>query len=172
MKTISRVWFVGLSVCLITAADISWPREKTNLQQIYDQHQGEILTSLSGHSHATSAYGAVFASGSARVLGEEDEEHAISVASLEAQSAVVDAFFEKVDWPNKIPTGLRREIWRFYRAQSNRFSLSKVEIVDLIEGEGSVVVVIGVRESNISFAAPTYRDLVGMLGAGRQSSLE
>lgn len=172
MKTISRIWFFGFSVCLIAAADISWPREKSKLQQIYDQHQGEILTSLSGRSQATSAYGAVFASGSARVLGEEDEEHAISVASLEAQSAVIDAFFEKVDWPSKIPTGLRQEIWRFYRTQSNQFSLSKVEIVDLIEGDGSVVVVIGVRDSNISFAAPSYRDMLGMLGAGRQSPLE
>jgi|GEM_PF-4622366 len=163
MKTISRARIAWTFLCLTAVAGTSWSEQGPYLQAIYDQHQNEILTALSGGSQATSAYQAVFASGSARFLDEEDQGHAISVASLEAQSAVIDAFFEKVDWPSKIPAGLRQELWNFYRAQSNPFSLSKVEMVDLIEDDDSVVVVIGVRDSNISFSAPSYRDLVGML---------
>ena len=163
MKKISRILFC--SAYLLTAAliGVSRSEESPSLQGTYDKHQSEILTTLTGALNSLSAYGAIFASGSARVLDDEDQEHAISVAKLEAESSVIDAFFEQVNWPNKIPTALRRELWNFYREKSNRFSLSRVETVDRIEDESSVVVIIGVRDSNISFSPPSYRDLVGML---------
>lgn len=163
MKKISRILFGSAQLFVVAFVGVSWSEDLPSLQDIYDKHQSEILTTLSGPTSSLSAYDAVFASGSALVLDEEDHEDAISVAKLDAQSSVIDAFFERVDWPNKIPAQLRHELWNFYREQSNQLSLSRVETVELIEDKNSVVVVIGVRDSNISFSAPSYRDLVGML---------
>lgn len=163
MKKISRILLGSAYLVLVAFIAVSWSEDLPSLQDTYDKHQSEILTTLSGPTNALSAYDAVFAAGSALVLDEEDQEHAISVAKLDAQSSVIDAFFERVGWPDEIPALLRHELWNFYREQSNQFSLSRVETVDLIEDGSSVVVVIGVRDSNISFSPPSYRDLVGML---------
>lgn len=160
MKTTSRSLYRAALMAGILLAGVAWSDDTSSLQDIYDAHQSEILTGLSGGKSTLKAYDSVFVSGSARIIDDEDEEDAISMATLDAESSVIDAFYEEVDWPSKLPAGLRRELWNYYCSRTNTFALAGATTVEVVRGEDDVAVVVGVRNSGIRYEPPSYSDLI------------
>ncbi len=127
---------------------------------VYKQHESKVIKALSGRTRAARIGNFVFASGASAFIDEEDKEHAIDMATLEAQAAMLDVAFEEVAWPDKIPLSLRWELWNHYRANSHQFSVRDVETISVEEGDGVLLVIVGTPRSSLDVAIPSYRDLV------------
>lgn len=130
---------------------------------VYTENSVEIMSALSGRLGATRLGDFVFATGSSAYTDEEDEEHALDIAVMEAKSAMIDVAFDEIAWPPRLPSGLRWELWSFYRAQPNRFSVGGVETVLVEKVDGIQLVIVGTRRSSIVFAGPSYEEIVQLI---------
>ena len=153
----------ALAIGLLLVAPMAWAETESELSlgTIYERNQTSVLRTLSEHGQPFRGYGAVFATGGSPILDlEGDKEDALSTARLEAEASLIDAYFDDVDWPDRIPFELRRQLWNFYRSQKITFSIKKLEVVETIEDKDTIVVVVAIRSSDIDFRPPSYEGLV------------
>ena len=52
MKKISRILFGSAQLFVVAFVGVSWSEDLPSLQDIYDKHQSEILTTLSGPTNS------------------------------------------------------------------------------------------------------------------------
>ena len=122
--------------------------------RVFEENKEKILS-----SENYVAEGCVFATGK-MISRSGNREIGYSKAKLDAISNVISFLEAKVDWPKKIPAGLRKRIWAEYlKCVPVEMTLHRGEVVYRNADRDRYTVVLAVPEKNILSAPPSFSEI-------------